>query len=93
MSISRRYVQNIQQTPEYAFDSLRPAERQRLASEAARQRGYVTAQQANADPELTRLYGQYTNDFFNERINGVRVPGQMSRRYSRSVYARRNNRL
>lgn len=90
--IAGDYVQNIKNTPEYAFDSLRLSDRQRLAMEAARQRGYTTAAQANADERLTRLYGRYTNDFFNEYLNGVRVHGQFGRGYPRSVYARKNRR-
>lgn len=90
MRISRSYADNIRQTPEYAFDSLRPRQKSQLAMEAALRKGYVTAAQANADRELTRTYGTYTNDFFNERLGGVLLPGQFSRKYSRSVYARNN---
>ena len=87
--IARRYVNNISQTREYAFDSQRPRERARQALSAARERGYTTAQQANADRGLTQMYGRYANDFFNERLERAYVPGQFGRQYSRSTYMRR----
>ena len=92
VAIANGYARNIRGTAEYAFDSLPLQDRVNVAVEQARQKGYTTAAQANADEELTRIFGKYRNDFFNERISGAIVPGTFSRRYPRSVYMRTNRR-
>ena len=92
VAIANGYARNIQGTAQYAFDSLPLQDRVNVAVQQARQKGYTTAAQANADEELTRIFGRYRNDFFNTRIGGAIMPGTFSRQYPRSVYARRNNR-
>lgn len=87
-AIANRYVGNIRGTEENAFDRLRPAERQRTAIAEAMRRGYTTAQQANADPELRRRFGTYRNDFFNRYLAALYPWGEFDRPYSRNTYMR-----
>lgn len=90
--IRDRYVSNIKSTKEYAFDQKKGKDQVAEAVEAARKKGYTTAEQANRDKKLTKMYGTYRNDFFNKYIESVYTPGTYGRKYSQSVYARKNNR-
>ena len=88
--IRDRYVSNIKSTKEYEFDAKKQNDRAQEAIDAARKKGYTTAARANRDKRLTKMYGTYGNDFFNQRLGSVVMPGLWQRAYSRSVYAKTN---
>ena len=90
IGLAKKYTENIKKTKEYAFDVQRYEKRFAEAMEAARAKGYVTAAQANKDKKLTKKYGTYSNDFFNERLAMVYPVGMYEREYSRRTYTGNN---
>ena len=90
IGLAMKYTENIKKTKEYAFDDQRYEKRVAEAVSAAWKKGYTTAAQANKDKSLTKKYGTYTNDFFNERLTGVYPVGMYDRQYSRRTYTGNN---